>query len=297
MELIELSSKKWHAVARTLTGYTFFSSEEWLEMTAKIFKLKNYFFCIRKDTRAFYVSVQQDTSASYSNFIGYGGFITNDEMTFLEFKECCLLLNAELPFPIVRMKCSPRTSLALADMPIEYTSILDMSQDGGSFILSKKIRYALRKIEAANIVVRPLKKEEVLTAYDLYLKTAARVGSAYRTPIELFESLFICTTAYGIGVFNDDVLHAASIFMYDETTMYYWWNMSDEQGRKANYNYLLIEQAILFARKKKLRWLDMASSHSRSIRLFKKNWGALDKPFIFLDREHAKSSQSNQRSV
>ncbi len=283
-EIKELTIKDWYSRTVGLSGYTFFSSMEWVSLTAEIFNLTNHFLVISDSGALIYTIVQVDKNGlGYSTFIGYGGLITDNIISDTLTKRIYRLIEDYLRLKIIRIKDSPFIEKTSCDANTKNTSAIKI--DTG-YVPNKNIRYFLKKVNYNVVSIRKLESNEIDSMYDLYLDTSLRVKSAYTTPKELFKSMFTMKDVYILGGFDEkQKLHAASIFMYDNQTMYYWWNMSDDIAKKEYYNYALIYHAIELAVQQKLNWFDMATSHSETLKVFKKSWGAIDVPFLSLEAE------------
>lgn len=283
MIIKEISQKTWNQKAKSVQGYTFFCSNKWLSLTEKIFILKNHFLVVLNNKATIYVVVQVDNNnLGYSVFIGYGGLITDEYISNKLVEQIYDLVEKCLSISIVRVKCSPFIRKILSTSGVNNTLAIKIKSD---YLPSKKVRYSLRKINGNLFYVRKLKLKEIDKLYNLYIDTSLRVKSAYQTPKKLFKLMLSMKNVYVLGVFNnDEKFHAVSIFMCDKQAMYYWWNMSDEIGRKGYHNYILIDYAIKLAIEKNLSWFDMATSHSLTLELFKKAWGAKEVPFIYREK-------------
>jgi lipid II:glycine glycyltransferase (peptidoglycan interpeptide bridge formation enzyme) len=283
MIIKEISQNVWNQKAKSVQGYTFFCSNEWLSLTKKIFILKNHFLIILNNKVITYVVVQVDNNnLGYSAFIGYGGLITNEYISNKLVEQIYDLIEKYLGISMVRVKCSPFIKKISYTSEVDKTLAIKIKSD---YLPGKKVRYSLRKVNSNLLFIRKLKLKEIDKLYDLYIDTSLRVKSVYQTPKKLFKLMLSMKNVCVLGVFNnEEKFHAVSIFMYDKQVMYYWWNMSDEIGRKEYHNYMLIYYAIKLAIKKNLLWFDMATSHSLTLELFKKAWGAKEVPFIFIQK-------------
>ena len=283
----KISKQRWDKESFRYTGYNFFCSSEWMSITSKVFIIKNYFYEISFNNKIIFLPIQKSGKRIYSNFVGYGGFLTNDKITVDELNEIIKITENKTGAKFIRIKFSPSSIINTLDIHKELTSIIKIDpfeKDECGVILSKDIRYIIRNIDKKNIAIRTLLPSEITRAHHLHKATMKRVGAMYNTPVELFKRISKSKNAYFLGAFNKGILHAASIFLYDKNVMYYWWNMSDMFGRKKHLNHLLIKEALVLAKKRGLQQFDMASSHTESLRIFKRSWGAKEMPFFLIEK-------------
>lgn len=283
MIINEIDSKTWQKKTKFIQGYTFFNSEKWIEITSKVFGLKNYYFNILDNKNTIYTIIQVDKNKlGYSIFIGYGGLITNECISEILIKEVFRAIEKYLDISIVRIKGSP--FIKKFNHLSEKNNVLALKINS-DYTPNKKIRYIFNKINNNLFYIRKVKTEEIDELYNIYINTSIRVKSAYQTPKELFKLMIKVEGVEVLGVFDiKEKIHAVSIFMYSNKIMHYWWNMSDEISRKEYLNYMLIGHAIKIAVKKNISWLDMATSHSPELELFKKSWGSTKIPFIYFEK-------------
>jgi hypothetical protein len=283
MIINEINSNIWYEKAKSIQGYTFFNSKRWIESISKIFNLKNYYLSISYNENTIYTIVQVDKNKlGYSVFIGYGGLITSECISETLTKEVFISIENYLSISIVRVKGSP--FIQRFNYLSEKNNVLALKINSG-YTPNKKIRYIFNKINNKLFYIRKVKTEEIDELYDIYMITSKRVKSTYQTPKELFRLMIENEEIEVLGAFDTkEKIHAISIFMYSNKIMHYWWNMSDEISRKEYLNYMLIDHAIKIAIKKNISWLDMATSHSPELELFKKSWGSTKIPFIYLEK-------------
>jgi len=283
MIINEINSNIWHEKAKSIQGYTFFSSNKWIEITSKIFNLKNYYLNLSDNKNIIYTIVQVDENKlGYSMFIGYGGLITSECISETLTKEVFHTIEKYLNISIVRVKSSP--FIKKFNYLSEKNNVLALKINS-DYIPNKKIRYIFNKINNNLFYTRKVKTEEIDELYNIYITTSKRVKSSYQAPKELFKLMIETEGIEVLGAFDiKEKIHAISIFMYGNKIMHYWWNMSDEISRKEYLNYMLINHAIKIAIKKNISWLDMATSHSPELELFKKSWGSTKIPFIYFEK-------------
>jgi hypothetical protein len=283
MIINEINSNIWHEKAKSIQGYTFFSSNKWIEITSKIFDLKNYYLNLSDNKNIIYTIVQVDENKlGYSMFIGYGGLITSECISETLTKEVFHTIEKYLNISIVRVKSSP--FIKKFNYLSEKNNVLALKINS-DYIPNKKIRYIFNKINNNLFYIRKVKTEEIDELYNIYITTSKRVKSAYQTPKELFKLMIETEGIEVLGAFDiKEKIHAISIFMYSNQIMHYWWNMSDEISRKEYLNYMLIDHAVKIAIKENILWLDMATSHSPELELFKKSWGSTKIPFIYFEK-------------
>jgi len=281
-----LNSEEWENSCKDLSGFSFFSSLAWLKYTGEVFNLENIFLKINFNEKVIFISIQQKEGVGFSNFIGYGGFITDLFLTQGDISDVLKTVEEKFNISLRRVKCFPFLDIEILKKYSQSTSFVDLSIFDGTFNLeklNKHTRYILKKKSSFQIKIEQVLPNNINDVYKIYQETTKRVGSAYVTPMELFQKLSCDKNTLFISASIEGVVRAASVFFYDETTMYYWWNMSDTLGKKHYLNYYLVEFALREAVVKKLLHFDMGSSHSESVRLFKKNWGANLKTFYLLE--------------
>jgi hypothetical protein len=283
MLIIEISKKIWLESVKDLPGYSFFSSPAWLEVTANHFSLTNKFLKVERENKPpCYIAIQQKGNIAYSNFIGYGGFISSESIDEDLFGFFVKEIEIRYDISIARIKCH-YLSPVLVKSSTQDTFIFKVPESEDKTHFSKKIIYELRK-NPVGLLIRPLAANDSEELYDLYLETVSRNGSSYVTPKDLFKSITEMSDALILGAFVDNKLHAASVFMHDAISLYYWWNMSDTYGLHYRLNYALIKYALNMAISLQVKFFDMASSHSPEQARFKKNWGAKPTPIILFEK-------------
>lgn len=273
------SSYTWIKDLDGSTGYNFFMYPEWLELVANIFDFKNTFFKISDNEDIYYMDVQSNGKTAYSNFIGYGGPILKSSggLSLGKTLELKGAIENHAGFVLSRIKLGPDRKYALDSnlFNTDQAIIVPIMNSGldQEYLMSKKLRTSVKFAVRNGVQIKSLNKDNVEHFFKIYEETMSRVKSVYVTPIELFKGLLEMRNARILGAFLNDSLIAGSIFMFDGSTMYYWWNASNETGRKYCANHLIIREAIKLASYMKLESLDMATSHGSNIMSPKMKWG------------------------
>lgn len=280
MEITEISELKWIEILKKLDNNNFFQLPSFLAISAKHFKLKNRYFTIRKSQKKYYFSLQEDNAQiSYAPFIGYGGVFSNESFSFdinLEIKD---VIEKKYNTRLKRIKVFPKQTFASSNnmfSSTQYTAIVPIRKTmvEQEKYIHKKTRTAIRYALKHAVQIRKLEETDLDTFYGIYHKTMNRVNSSYFTPKDFFKDLVKIKNTLFLGAYIDNKLIAASIFLYCKDRMYYWWNSSDEEGKRLSANYALIYSALNFCVKNNFSFFDMASSHSLAIERPKLRWGA-----------------------
>ena len=79
---------------------------------------------------------------------------------------------------------------------------------------------------------------------------------------------------YILGAFKNNEIISASVFMYDDTTLYYWMNLNSKIGRNLQASYLIIYEIIKYFSTTSIIFFDMGYSHNDNISRPKRYWGA-----------------------
>lgn len=223
--------------------------------------------------------VTENDTGLFASYMGYGGLFGVDHVEEGDFLELIAAIEMREGKKFERIKLYPFVELTPAHHSSflrKTTSILDLRRDAGT---NKNTRYEKNKSLRYGTTIRPLQGKDMDAFYAIYLKTAKRVGSFYATPKSLFANILDLDDCFILGGFHENRLIAGSVFLVSGNWSYYWWNASDNTGRKYSANYLIMDTAIEMLRKRKCDMLDMASSHSEAIKRFKKQWGAIDMPY------------------
>ncbi len=252
----------------------FFERPDWLAAIQKSFDIKTEIFEYHNEQ----IVVEKNDAGLFSNYMGYGGPFGIDRVEEKDLLELLAAIETHEKKKFERVKLYPFVELAPthhSSFLRKATSILDLRRD---VHIEKSARYEKNKSLRHNVLVRPLRREDIDAFYETYLKTTKRVESFYVTPKSLFADIVKLDDCFILGGFRENRLIAGSVFLTSGKWSYYWWNASNEEGRKYSANYLIMDTAIEMLRKQ-CDMLDMASSHSAAIKRFKEQWGATDVPY------------------
>ncbi len=279
-EILEIGGTEWKRILTEIGGFNFFQKEEWLNIVSKEFHLTNRYFRIKLKEGEAFICLQCNGKKAYSNFIGYGGPISNSNLDQFIIETFVNEIEAKFNIRIERIKLFPGKIISIKNTrwSTKTTSILEIRNDWESRI-SKNARNSVNNANKNLIYVRFITAAEFDQFYSLYEKTMERVKSSYKTSKPFFKKIFLLKNTYFIGAFKTKELIAVSVFLNNEKWSHYWWNASSQSGRKYNANYLIMFFAIKKLADNKFRFLDMASSNNNRILDFKRRWGAKDVEF------------------
>lgn len=289
MKVEEITFDSWENIFNKSGSSNYFQSPEWLRLQSSTFNLKNLFYKIDVLDKSKYISFQEKEGNIYSSFIGYGGFLTRDgEIENLGLIHQTLnTISGKYNFKVGRVKLNPFLNYIGIQHPFikSDTVILKMedSLEKQEQKFNKKTRNLVRKSIKNGLIVKKISLDEVDLFYRFYKTTMERVGSNYLTSIDLFKKFTETDNVDFLGAYLKNKLVAGSIFLTCNDAMYYWWNSSSQEGRLFGANYILIFNAIKNAIKRNINFLDMASSHSKSIEEPKLKWGAERVPYYILE--------------
>lgn len=279
---------EWKKVFDSCNTSNYFFSPKWLTFQADLFNLENLFFKVTSKDTELYIPFQMDNYNLFSNFIAYGGFMTNDyeiidsELLFSTIR----FVENKFSRKLKRLKTYPLVSIKSdTDQHYQSTAILKLHADfeTQSKMINKKNRYEIKKSLGHKIQVGQLSASESNDFYSLYLFTMKRVNSEYRSPQRLIN--YCCSTSDCIvlGAYHANELVAGSIFAYCNNGIYHWFNVSSEMGRKTGANYAIIDSIIKRGIASSFSFINLGSSHSQSILVPKLRWGSQITKYISLE--------------
>ena len=280
MKIKEITPEAWRKLFDKSDSSNFFQSPDWLEVQAKVFKLKNRFFEIVSENTSYFISFQESGDKLYSNFIAYGGFIfpINQTLNLKLYSQTIKLVEKKTKKIIVRMKLSPFSNYINENKNFQTltTALLQLRKNylEQNRYINKKTRNLIRFAQKNEVVIQPIKEEDIDKFYEFYKKTMTRVKSSYLTPIEIFKSFSHHPSVFFLGAYKNNDLIAGSVFLKSNKVIYYWSNCSTDIGRKLKANYLLIHTAINIGIHDNCLYIDMGSSHKPEIEKPKLKWGA-----------------------
>jgi len=287
MKIAEINELAWNKVLIDMENVNFFQQTPWLDLVSKIFGLINRY--IQVDTtegEKIFICLQcNKNNEVYSNFIGYGGFLTYINISSQSLIKILAEIENKLNLKIVRIKLFPGNGIELISKTgwsVQKTSILKMGPNWHDKI-KKETRNAISNAIKNDIEIKNLTPKDIDSFYDMYEKTMDRVDSSYKTPKLFFEKLIQFPNVYFVGAFHDKLLVATSIFLNQGDWSYYWWNASTEYGRKHNANYLIMFSTIKKLQEDNFKFIDMASSHNKGIVEFKNRWGSENEDFMIFE--------------
>lgn len=286
MKITEINESEWIGISADLAESNFFQQLPWLKLVSEIFDLINHYIKININDTNVYICLQCDNNKAYANFIGYGGFISSEQLSYEAMSDIIEGIEKEFEVKINRMKLFPRDKTELKGKPgwsAEITSVIKITPGWVRFV-KKNAKNAVKNATKNGVMTRCLDSKYLDSFYSIYDQTMDRVNSSYKTPKLFFEKLLLFPDVYFVGAFHDNKLIATSIFLNHKEWSFYWWNVSSDDGRKYNANYLIMFSTINRLSTEGFRFLDMASSNNKGIIDFKNRWGAENMDFMIFDR-------------
>lgn len=143
---------------------------------------------------------------------------------------------------------------------------LSQSKEGLRQGLKGDARYALRKTKG--LKVRKTENQEVFRS-----AWKRAVGWKRYVPptlhLEVLQKTFGQNCLFLQSKLNEEIV-AGAIFLLEDKTAYYWQAFSNQQGRKAQAQYRLVWEGILWANKKKAQIFDFEGIYDQ--RFPRKSW-------------------------
>ncbi len=285
--------EKWQKLLDKALFKTFFHNIEWEEFLESHFKWLKFERYLYKDEAMLSLARVGDKLVSHP-FCEYGGPLPlQEKIDFNQFQDGIL---SEIKGR-VRISFHP-----------QILSFFEGAVDGGkservSYFLEgqpdfkKSVRYEIKKAGERGVQVKECaNKGELESFYRIYLKSAKKHKvPAY--PISFFRYfLKSADSTLVLALFENKVI-AGSVFLYYDNFVHYFQNAADERYKKTGANYLILQKEI---QNKGDKIFDFGGTRrGSSLEVFKKAWGAKERPILEISNYPAGSSlkKSKLRSV
>ena len=283
----------WNELLAQRQPATIFHRYEWGKAMEELPDVTFHPYLIEDEKGTSLLPVYQQRGTWSWSMLGYGGPCVEGDAT-LSFQQLSARLEDLLGGAVSRVAlpfhARPFHDVqGLADWGERETHLLELPATYEELwnSCSGKARTSVRQARKHGVQVRVLGVEHADAFYRMYVELMERLNASYVLSEAFFQKAdeLLDEDAYcKLGAFADGKLIAASLFLLDQTSLYYWIHVNNESGRKCQASYLLLEEAYQTAIARGIRWADLGSSHDPAIARPKEYWGAKPVPCAWFQK-------------
>lgn len=296
MLLEKLSDDEWDKMVPVSPYSSFFHNSLWMNAVCKFVGGESAKILITDKKSSWLVPIyfgRPWSSTFRIGSIGYGGPLPLENLTASceireTFEKIGMILQKEFQISCSGITTFPWalwSSLSLqSNEVISETQIIPLLGDEEAVftkVLSGNVRTAIRRASEYRIAL--LDEENGEEAYELLKKTQLRVGSCYVTQKSLFLYL-LKQRASGIEVWGgfdlEQKLVAMSVLLIGNREAFHLFHGWDPDVKITGLNQALIWKMVESSIQKKCSSFNMGESHSESLKIAKKKWGAQPCPIL-----------------
>ncbi len=261
---------------------TLFHTFEWCMLMTNLPHVLFYPYLIEYSGGECILPVFEQAGIWSWSMLGYGGPSFSENHS-LQFDELDLLMTEIQGSPTNRVALPPnRTAFTNCDKEgwsSRETHILNLPRRYEELwnSCSGKVRTSIRYAQKNGVEISNLSDSDFRTFYSYYYDLMTRRGAEYVFSMDFIQSAksILNSKQYlQLGAFLQGELIAGSLFVMDDSCLYYWLHASHTTGRRLNASYLILQEAFRIAIDNSLSTADLGSSHTKDIAMPKEYWGA-----------------------